>query len=114
MARCEPSSTLRASLVLRWRWRANSRKPDSKMFSMPLLSPSPLLTSRNSCARSAPDQKRSSNASASSIAALVCEYLRMMITHERNENTSSTSSTNFTGQLASAISEKIFSPPFIA
>src|SRR5690348_4314661 len=114
MARSEPSITLRVSCVLRWRWRANSRKPDSKMFSMPPLLAPPLLTSRNNWARSPPDQKRSSNASASSIAALVWVYLRMMITQDRNEKTSSTSSTSCTGRLESPISVKMFNPPFIA
>src|SRR6185312_9995103 len=80
----------------------------------PPLLPPRLLTSRNNWARSPPDQKRSSNASASSSAALVWVYLRMMITHDRNEPTSNTASTSCTGRLESAISVKMFSPLFIA
>ncbi len=84
------------------------------MFSMPPLSPLLLLTSRNSCARSVPDQKRSSKDSAFSIAAFSCVYLRMMITQDMKENSISTSITSCTGKLASESSLKMFNPLFMA
>src|SRR6185437_14974204 len=116
MARSVPSITMRGSCAFRCRWRANSRNPDSKMVSMPFPPSSPprLPTSRNSCARSPPDQNRSSKRSAVSSATFVCVCLRMMITHDRNENTSSISSTSCTGTLDCAMRVKTFSPPFMA
>ncbi|MNJ81653.1 hypothetical protein D3C77_805640 [compost metagenome] len=56
--------------------------------------------------RSAPDQKRFSNSSASRVACLKMRALRKMITQLTNEPTSSASTMIFTGRLALAISSR--------
>ena len=75
------SSMVRGSRPRRWRRRANSRKPP-KMLSMPLMSLPRPLTRGTGRARSAPDQKRSSNSLAPPMARSSMA-LRKMITHDR-------------------------------
>ena len=64
IARRAPSSSCSGVGRHCWRWRANSRKPNSKMLAMPVAPPRDSMP-RYSCDRSPPDQKLFSNWSAS-------------------------------------------------
>ena len=79
------------------------------MLSMPVVAPFE-VTSRNKPARSAPDQKRSSNSSAPSIALLSIARLRKMITQDMKEKINRIIITILTNQLAWSTRSRMFRP----
>src|SRR5580692_11401087 len=111
IARREPSSSMSAATPPCARKRANSRKPNSKMLSMPVALPRDSIA-RYSELRSPPDQKLFSKRSASRCARRTTMRLRKMIAHDISEAASSMPMTICTTRLACTIMRRIeISPP---
>src|SRR5450631_3610370 len=102
MARREPSRSISAATPPCARRRANSRKPNSKMLSMPEVLPRD-STVRYSELRSPPDQKLFSKRSASRRARFTTMRLRKMMAHEPTEAASRIPRTICTTRLACTI-----------
>src|ERR1700722_7122293 len=113
IARRAPSSSMSAATPPCARSRANSRKPNSKMLSMPVALPRDSMA-RYSELRSPPDQKLFSNRSASRCARCTTRLLRKIIAHDISEAASRMPMTTCTTRLAWTIMLRIDKSPPIS
>ena len=107
MARREPSITSEISIRGCCLCRAYSLKPASNILAMPCAFLRPAVRPSNSLFKSPPVQKAFSKSSALASARLIVANFIKIYHQENNEVMIKTSSTNCTGRLAPATSEKI-------